>query len=178
VNSPADPPVTCQFWIALTDRQAREIFGPHKGRRGETTARHITSLGSSLGLGLTAGLYLFGNVPDRRNAIKAFNAAWKAGLATGLLKELSGRERPYQSDGRSRFHGPRKGHDSFPSGHTSAAFALATVLRDRYPHQEWACDSLAVLVGWSRIRKDCHFLSDVIAGAAIGRQAGLRALSR
>ena len=57
---------------------------------------------------------------------------------------------------------------SFPSGHATTAFALATVLSLWYPKGWWAWAALAGLVGWSRIVLGSHFPSDVLAGAVLG----------
>ncbi len=57
---------------------------------------------------------------------------------------------------------------SFPSGHATTAFALATVLSLWYPKGWWAWGALAALVGWSRIVLGSHFPSDVLAGAVLG----------
>lgn len=62
---------------------------------------------------------------------------------------------------------------AFPSGHTSASFASAEVLRE---HFGWKVGlpafAAAGFVGWTRIRDDQHWLSDVIFGAAIGVVSG------
>lgn len=58
---------------------------------------------------------------------------------------------------------------SFPSGHTTTAFALATFLALHSTPQRgifWAL--AAALVGFSRIYLNQHFLPDVLAGAALG----------
>jgi membrane-associated phospholipid phosphatase len=62
------------------------------------------------------------------------------------------------------------GSKSFPSGHTSSAFALATSVSLEYPKwyiiapsYAWACT-----VGYSRMRLGMHYPSDVFAGAIIG----------
>lgn len=69
-------------------------------------------------------------------------------------------------------HGPLiSGRGSFPSGHTIAAFSLATVFADRYRQRRWVpwlAYGLAGLVGFSRITLQSHFPSDVFAGAALG----------
>lgn len=58
-------------------------------------------------------------------------------------------------------------HNSFPSGHTTTAFVLATLLALMYRKQAlWFL--LAVLVGYSRIYLFQHFLRDVIFGSFIG----------
>lgn len=64
-----------------------------------------------------------------------------------------------------------RGIGSFPSGHTIAAFSLATVYARRYPHPawlRWAAYGLAGVVGFSRVSLETHFVSDIFAGAALG----------
>jgi membrane-associated phospholipid phosphatase len=79
-------------------------------------------------------------------------------IYTGALKYTVQRERPDGSDNLS-----------FPSGHSSAAFTLATVASQHYG---WKIGVPAYLlasgIGYSRIEKDKHYLSDVLAGAALG----------
>jgi membrane-associated phospholipid phosphatase len=62
---------------------------------------------------------------------------------------------------------------SFPSGHSSASFATATVLQS---HFGWKAGvpayAMATWVAASRVQKDRHYVSDVIAGATIGILAG------
>jgi hypothetical protein len=61
-----------------------------------------------------------------------------------------------------------RGIGSFPSGHTIAAFSLATVFADRYPKYKWVAYGLAGLVGFSRVSLQSHHPSDVFAGAVLG----------
>ena len=60
--------------------------------------------------------------------------------------------------------------NSFPSGHTCAAFACC-VTWARFTARRWMktlCLALAVLMGLSRLYVGVHFPSDVIAGCAVG----------
>jgi membrane-associated phospholipid phosphatase len=60
---------------------------------------------------------------------------------------------------------------SFPSGHTIAAFSVATVFARRYGRHRWVpwvAYGAAGLVGFSRITLQAHFPSDVFLGAALG----------
>ena len=61
-------------------------------------------------------------------------------------------------------------HNSFPSGHTTAAFSLFTVLMISYgkPKMAWLFFLAALLVGYSRVYLSQHFLVDVLAGSFIG----------
>lgn len=61
-------------------------------------------------------------------------------------------------------------NNSFPSGHTSSAFALffAMALLCKKPWQKVLCLILACLAGFSRIYLSQHFLQDVLAGSVIG----------
>ncbi len=89
---------------------------------------------------------------------------------TFALKEVVGRKRPDESPGNARVFDPFSGHDSFPSGHATLAFATATVL-DRETTSSWVpavAYPLAGLVAWSRVHDRKHWASDVLAGGAIG----------
>jgi membrane-associated phospholipid phosphatase len=60
---------------------------------------------------------------------------------------------------------------SFPSGHTIAAFSVATVIARRYPRHRWVpyvAYGVAGVIGFSRLTLSAHFASDVFMGAALG----------
>lgn len=65
-----------------------------------------------------------------------------------------------------------RSNGSFPSGHTIAAFSIATVMARRYGKQHrwvpYVAYGAAALVGFSRMTLSAHFPSDVFMGAALG----------
>jgi len=95
-----------------------------------------------------------------------------AGAANVVLKATVGRARPRLELGSSDFR-PftlENGWQSFPSGHAVTAFALATAIAAETDNV-WVTAlsySAAGLVAWSRGHEDQHWVSDVVAGAALG----------
>jgi len=58
---------------------------------------------------------------------------------------------------------------SFPSGHTSASFSSAGYIHQRYGYKKGRLAYFAAaFVGWTRIQANKHYVSDVLAGAALG----------
>ncbi len=95
------------------------------------------------------------------------------GLLTGLLKDSLERPRPAAASSDIQPAVDTPGSWSFPSGHTSTAFAAAVVVASLHPRLRWPVLALATLVGLSRIYLGVHFTIDVIAGAALGLTVGL-----
>jgi undecaprenyl-diphosphatase len=89
------------------------------------------------------------------------------------LKRTSRRKRPCEIEPHcwSAILPPDK--YSFPSGHSIAAFAIAVSVGLFYPFVQGCLLLVAVLIAGSRIILGMHFLSDVLAGSAIGVALGL-----
>ncbi|HEX3000167.1 MAG TPA: phosphatase PAP2 family protein [Armatimonadota bacterium] len=111
----------------------------------------------------------------RQAGTKALKALAAASLASTGIKCLVGKERPAQSGGAIRYRGPRLSNSSFPSGHATCAFAVATVMAQEYPRYRYLFWGLATAVGAARIYSAAHFPSDVWAGAGLGIYMGRRA---
>jgi membrane-associated phospholipid phosphatase len=148
----------------LDGRTERYVAGE---RRFAALGRVGQQLGEPRNLAFTAAaVFAAGRVsPDGRFRAASYDAAQAFvvnGVWTGALKFATRRERP---DGSSRL--------SFPSGHASNAFAWATVAERHYgPRLGVPAYAVAGLIGLSRIEKNVHHLSDVLAGAALGYVVG------
>jgi membrane-associated phospholipid phosphatase len=103
---------------------------------------------------------------------------------TTPLKWMVGRTRPFKlfdADGVARlapfeFDPFRNGlpgalhlgNLSFPSGHVACAFATAAALSILLPRWRWAFYVVAGIVAAQRVAENAHWLSDVVAAAALG----------
>ncbi len=117
-------------------------------------------------------------IPDNELRRDSLKAMFFTSLITTGLKCVIGRTRPDQYDqGYNLFAPFTDFNSSMPSGHTTTAFALMTVMANRYPDYKIHAYSLATLVAISRIYNDRHWLTDVIAGALIGHYGARFTLS-
>ena len=97
-------------------------------------------------------------------------AFMSAGLVEFTLKVLVGRPRPDTGLAAAGIMGPSwaPGIDSFPSGHATSVFAVATVFAAYYPGLRWPLYLLAAAIAVGRVYLERHYLSDIVAGAALG----------
>ena len=140
-------------------------------------ARSISALAEPRGalplLALAYGVGRFDHRPAMLRAASRGAAAFGlAAAGAGVLKVLVGRERPDAGgDPDELFPFSLAGrHESFPSGHTAAAFALAATAAHEI-HSPLAAPlayGAAGAVAWSRLYRNVHWSSDVVAGALVG----------
>lgn len=100
-----------------------------------------------------------------------------SGIITDVIKVIAGRYRPsalFEQGlyGFDFFHIERA-LTSFPSGHTTTAFALATAITYLWPKTGIVMGLFAVVIGTSRLMICAHYPSDIIAGGFIGVAATL-----
>ncbi|MGC8624685.1 MAG: phosphatase PAP2 family protein [Phycisphaerae bacterium] len=109
----------------------------------------------------------------RRRAIALAIGCLSAVALCYLTKGLCGRARPWiLTEGKYGFYGPAYGfasaaYQSFPSAHTSGAFALAAGLSWFYPRGRALFYGLALDVAFQRVFRHDHYPSDVIAGGLL-----------
>lgn len=120
-----------------------------------------------LGIGLY-GLTQKDEKALRNSCVIVAASVFSAGL-TNALKYTIDRERPFITY-PDIIKKSKAGSPSFPSGHTSSAFATATSLSIAFPKWYVIVPSFgwAGAVGYSRMHLGVHYPSDVLAGAAIG----------
>ncbi len=125
--------------------QAPDKFGGFFVITGASLITHLIGRATHTPHIANTGLYLF-------------EAYITTQLFTYSAKKLVKRTRP---NGQNNL--------SFPSGHTSGMFSVASVLDKRYGYKVGIPSYLvASFVGLSRIKAKKHFATDVIAGAALG----------
>lgn len=163
---------------AVLDRPLQNAVQRHRNRTSDKVTRVFEPFGAEYSLAVLGGFYLAGVITDDRkaNAVAQDGLAASliaSGLITPVLKLTVGRSRPAQDEGTHRFR-PFGGNASFPSGHVTQAFAVASVIAAHY-EPLWiktTAYGVASLVGYSRVYHNAHFASDVLAGAAIGLLVG------
>jgi hypothetical protein len=147
---------------------------------------YIERFGAEYSIGVIGGFYLAGSISGNDKTVTVAQDSLTASIiASGLIapaiKIVAGRSRPYEDVGTGNFQsfGAASPNSSFPSGHTTEAFALASVISSHY-EETWikaSAYSVASLVGIARTYHDAHFASDVLAGALIGNWVGLSVVS-
>ena len=183
--------------LSFVDEPVSKFFVGLSGRnKPVSSASHfITSFGGLYEVYTIAALttygFVFKNEKIKSTAFLATQAYITAGAIETLLKYLTSRQRPDYINPTSNtepsepiFHGPfykfskqatGTSNSSFPSGHTTAVFAAATVYAMEYRHHPWIpvfAYSFATAVGISRMTESKHWPTDVLVGAALGILSG------
>jgi len=177
--------------IAVLIPNDERIYGGFRTfRDNHAWVRHLSPLVTQMGfiggiaaMGAFLGVGLLGRDHQAfETAMLSASAVLQSSLVAQFLQGLSGRQCPRWDDGMDQWAGPVaffKRHErgegfhygAFPSGHTSAAFSLATVIAMEYGEHLWvpiAVYTVAAGVGLSRLTEDEHWLSDVLVGAVLG----------
>lgn len=147
---------------AVHPADTRVVRSLSSSSQAETALDAGATLGGGfVQFGIAGAVYLSGITTHHQGAAELGSALLQAqaveGLTTQALKYAVGRSRP---DG---------GRYSFPSGHTSSAFATADILLQRFGWRAGAVAYAAAgYVAASRLSERQHYPSDVVFGAAVG----------
>ena len=164
--------------VLALDQPIREASQRSRTTSRDDFAKFIEGFGAEsswavMGAFAVAG-WGFDDSKSRRVVVDALAASLIAsGIITTAVKYGVGRYRPSATDATWSAK-PFSGNVSFPSGHTTQAFALAAVISGHY-HQTWVRVSsffIAGCVGLARIHLNQHYASDVLFGAIIGTAVG------
>jgi membrane-associated phospholipid phosphatase len=160
-------------WLLSSDeRNMRERVHTNALARDRSAA--VSNVGVGALAGVPAVLYWWGwrHAYDyaQRTAILSARAAADALIVGGIIHGVTWRERPMDAAGSGRFFAAHGLSSSFPSLHSGAAWAIASVVARRYPG--WLTQvgvyGLAGAVSVSRITSREHYPSDVVVGSALG----------
>jgi membrane-associated phospholipid phosphatase len=140
----------------------------------DRTMLGFTQLGSGFAA-LAIGLILF-LTGERLVAYELILGTLTLWLVVELVKALVQRSRPFKRVTQVRIVGYRAAGRSFPSGHTSQAFFMATLMASHFHFSAWVVlllFAIALFVGLTRMYVGAHYPRDVLAGAILGSVWGL-----
>ena len=160
--------------VTPLDETLRNSMQDHRSKTGDDVSRVFRHMGqpevyATVALGTVAAGLISGNDKLARAGGRITGGLLLAGSLSSALKVAVGRRRPLFGEEQYSFR-PLSSANSWPSGHATMAFALATSVSDEV-HSTPVTIGLytaAGLTAWSRMNDNKHWLSDVLAGAATG----------
>lgn len=169
------------YFIVKHDLRIYNYFQEQKTDKTEQFSKNfLEPWGSGVySMSLMALFYFHGCIWDnsrsKKTALNGIKAYLITGIAVTIPKMLFNRMRPYQGlePDPNQWKGPfaETFYKSFPSGHTTSVFAIATIVASEYKNTIWVpvlSYSIATLSGLSRINDTKHWFSDVLGGAVFG----------
>lgn len=175
----------------LLDRSINESVQKLRDQSGlvRNSSPVITHLGGFTGLAVVGGFGVYGWIAKdqkmKTTVLLASQSFLITVVATAGIKIGTGRTRPdfynhwkgpdYYFKTQPASNGYCPEYNSFPSGHTSTAFSIATIFAKQYSNKKWVpvlSYGLASMVGVTRVVENRHWASDVLAGAALGYLCG------
>lgn len=155
------------------DTQVRTHFDAgYASRLGPKNSGSLSDAlpGAALFLGTWGYATLIGSHAGHVEAWNMLESGGLSFISAYALKYMFRRERPDATTSPNHWFG---GGDSFPSEHVTAAFAVGTVLAESgNPEFRWVRRTIGYGVGiftaYQRMKHNAHWLSDTVAGAALG----------
>jgi len=173
--------VAVEGGLIFADQSVKDVVQSHRNNAETYFSRNfLEHFGAEHSIIVMSGLFTYGVLAKDKKyvstALLALESFALASMVTRIPKTLVGRQRPdnWEGNGPFSFKGPGGGN-SFPSGHTTASFAVASVIATQFRDSKWipvTAYSVATLAGISRIYDNKHWLTDVVAGATIGTLVG------
>ncbi|MVO98740.1 phosphatase PAP2 family protein [Paenibacillus lutrae] len=138
----------------------------------------LTHLGGATAtITVTLLLALFGNGAWQTTGIQALAALAVSHIPVALVKRFYPRRRPYLVIPNTRISmNPLEDH-SFPSGHSTAIFAVTVPFVAAFPPLGFVLIPLALAVALSRMYLGLHYPSDCLAGALLGTGSAIASVS-
>ena len=157
--------------LIATDTRTAELL-PNTEDQKKWNGR-VSQIGAVYTLAaVSGGTYLVGKTTRDKHAqetgLLALHAIGHSQIVTAAFKQATNRQRPADVDGRAGFW---KGGNSFPSGHATTTFAVATVFAYEYKHRPVVpivSYTVAGAVAVSRVGAQRHWLSDIVVGGSFG----------
>jgi membrane-associated phospholipid phosphatase len=177
--------------IAWGDKPIQQFYYRNSSLFIDRTSYYFFSpLGSglisvpALGIFYACGV-IWKNKRAKETGLKGLESLVITLVATTAIKQVTHRHRPYQDvppdphnwDGPFNWGGPYGtfGYNSFPSGHSSSIFAVATLVGLEYWDTKWVPAVSFGLAGFTalyRLAVNDHWASDVLFGSALGFAIG------
>lgn len=166
--------------LIFADPHAMPYFQSHAGRLDDINdtfdAPITTAQTVALPLALLATGYARHDSYQVNTALLAGEAYADSTVVDLAMKAITRRKRPSDvrpgaSFGDTFFTTSPLKSSSFPSGHATSVFSVATVVATRYRNHRWApwlLYGFATAISFSRVTTSSHFPSDVFVGAALG----------
>jgi undecaprenyl-diphosphatase len=161
------------------DKSTLIELAEHRSHEPLEFHQFISNSTNWISLGVPAGLLLSGRLRhDKNMQLAGLNIGKSILISTGItvaIKFSVNRNRPFLDYPLEIPKAGAGGSPSFPSGHTSQAFATATALYLEYPKWYIAIPAYgwASVVGYSRMYLGVHYPTDVLAGALVGSGSAL-----
>jgi membrane-associated phospholipid phosphatase len=168
--------------LIVADPHIMPYFRKHAGNLDDLNDTFDANIATGALVAVPASLLAAGYIRHDQyqvsTAILAGEAYADSAVVNLVVKAITRRERPSDVPPGSDFHNtffngsqsPWHG-SSFPSGHATGAFSVATVVAVRYRKHRWvpwAVYGMATAISLSRITSSAHFPSDVFLGSALG----------